>query len=375
MKNKINSIQYLRAIAVLLVVFNHLFFIRDYIGIKREASMLNLQGFGAIGVDIFFVISGFIITYTASQKKGIEGAIDFAKKRFIRIAPCYYIASSFLVLRIAISHFFHAASTADTLNTSTLLKTVTILPVFDKGFFQTPILLVGWTLSFELLFYVIFSLLILFTLKNRETYLLAIIVLLGLTGTIFPVHQVQLKFITNPIILEFAFGVLICIMYRKIKAVSFNINVGILIVSLLMFLALILFGYGDIRLVYKITDGDLAPLRVLLWGIPSAFFAASIIFIGKSNPYKIRENRLLLFIGEASYSLYLVHEYSFSFLTRVIIYFHLQQMNIILFIAISIMTALLSGALFHIIIERPLIRWLNKIFISKKKHERILSLH
>src|ERR1700749_4285756 len=103
---KINSIQYLRAIAVLLVMFSHVFIMRDGLDIARNPAYVNLQTFGAIGVDIFFVISGFIITYTAAEWTGKHAAADFAKRRMIRIAPAYYIASALYLALLGMSVLF-----------------------------------------------------------------------------------------------------------------------------------------------------------------------------------------------------------------------------------------------------------------------------
>jgi exopolysaccharide production protein ExoZ len=360
---------------VLLVIFSHIFFMRDVMGIERDTSTLYLQEFGAIGVDIFFVISGFIITYTASQWKGSNAAADFAKRRFIRIAPAYYIASGFYLLRLVLTAVSQSIPGSNRIiDALTLLKTVTILPIFDKGHFQAPILNIGWTLSFEFLFYLIFTLLILLRVNRRDLYLLGIIIVLGVTGIIFPIQQVQLKFITNPVILEFAFGVFICILYQRLKNISFGLSIGILIAALFMFVCLIKFGFEDIGGIKSTTDGNLAPQRVLYWGIPSALLVGSLLFIEKCRPHLMKENKFLLFIGEASYSLYLVHQYAFMGLVRVANRFHLQQMNIILFIIISMVMALICGALFHVFVEKPLIKKLNKVFIKRRETQILPSL-
>jgi exopolysaccharide production protein ExoZ len=348
---------------------------RDVMGITRDTGTRSIQAFGAIGVDIFFVISGFIITYTALDWKGRRAAAEFAKRRFIRIAPAYYIASGLYLLRLVLTAFSHSIPGSNRIiDAPTLTKTFTILPIFDKDHFQPPILSIGWTLSFEFLFYLIFTLLILSRVNRRDLYLLGIIIALGVAGIIFPVQQVQLKFITNPIILEFAFGVFICILYQRLKNISFALNIGILIAALFMFVCLIRFGFGEIGGVNSITNGNLAPLRVLLWGIPSALLVGSCLFIEKCKPHWMKENKFLLFIGEASYSLYLVHQYAFMGLVRVANRFHLQQMNIILFTIISMALALICGALFHMFIEKPLIKKLNKIFIRQRETQVLPSL-
>ena len=130
---KINSIQYLRAIAVLLVMFSHVFIMRDGLDIARNPAYVNLQTFGAIGVDIFFVISGFIITYTAAEWTGKHAAADFAKRRMIRIAPAYYIASALYLALLGMSVLFQSLPGAHReMDWPTIIKTITILIILYK---------------------------------------------------------------------------------------------------------------------------------------------------------------------------------------------------------------------------------------------------
>jgi exopolysaccharide production protein ExoZ len=80
---KLNSIQYLRAIASILVVYCHAIDIQVYFGISRQQNFYYLQNFGAIGVDLFFVISGFIITYVSRNVLAdIPSTKIFLQKRF-----------------------------------------------------------------------------------------------------------------------------------------------------------------------------------------------------------------------------------------------------------------------------------------------------
>src|SRR4051812_12308594 len=89
---RLNSIQFLRALAVLLVVYVHAAD-KHLSAASFQQNFYFLKNFGAIGVDIFFNISGFIISYVASKYMGLWEGLGFLKKRFFRINPVYYLAS------------------------------------------------------------------------------------------------------------------------------------------------------------------------------------------------------------------------------------------------------------------------------------------
>ena len=95
---KLNSIQFLRAVAALLVVYEHSMDVLVNYGVSWQQNFYHLNGFGCIGVDLFFVISGFIITYVASKYRGFDEGMQFLEKRFWRINPIYYIATIFCLI-------------------------------------------------------------------------------------------------------------------------------------------------------------------------------------------------------------------------------------------------------------------------------------
>jgi exopolysaccharide production protein ExoZ len=145
---KINSIQYLRGVAALLVVYCHTIDNQLQLGTSWQQNFRYLQNFGAIGVDVFFVISGFIISYISLEKgTGIKEGLLFLKKRFLRINPSYYIAT---IIGIYIYKYLGPGVT---IPKETLLNSVTIIPLFGK---DLPWLGVAWTLIFEWFFYLIF---------------------------------------------------------------------------------------------------------------------------------------------------------------------------------------------------------------------------
>jgi exopolysaccharide production protein ExoZ len=351
---KIYSIQYLRALAVLLVVYCHAIDTQMLYGVSWQQNFYSLQNFGAIGVDIFFVISGFIIAYITQNTAGHAGAFNFLKKRFIRINPSYYFASG-LVLIIALVRHQHPLWD--------VIKTVTILPIFDRGIeFWSGLLYVGWTLSFEWLFYLIYDVLIYFSVQNKNSYLIIILIILSLLGFVHPVNNIQYTFITNPIILEFGFGVFIAWLYKNIKG-SMQLAILLLALGVVGFGLNVIVGYGNLSEAPFILAGKYCWPRVVYWGLPSAFLVAGALFYEKAMPGGIFKSKYLTLLGDASFSIYLVHPIFFMLVELLPGKMHnaLQQINPDLLIVILVILATLCGVLYYKIAERFLIKKFNQI--------------
>jgi exopolysaccharide production protein ExoZ len=152
------NIQGLRAIAALLVVGCHFHDFADRYGFQSEA----LITIGAWGVDLFFVISGFIMIVVNWNKFSKPNAPKaFLIRRIVRIFPPYWLVTLVIVTAIIISpKLFHTW----TVNTSNLLPSLLLLPSEQK-----PILYVGWTLIFEMYFYYVFATLLNFSRKTALT--------------------------------------------------------------------------------------------------------------------------------------------------------------------------------------------------------------
>ena len=203
------SVQYLRAIAAWLVVFFHL-----------TASMANATGIpavftvGAIGVDIFFVLSGFLMAMIVDRSH--ETGMTFLMRRFIRIAPLYYVMT-FAVFAVALmAPWLLNSVRADVQH---LVMSLAFLPHDDGTGGNQPILSLGWTLNYEMFFYV---LVVIFAGLFRDRSLVslaAFLVVLAFGGTLIHEPGTAVRFYTDPIILEFGFGIMLYrIVFRERQA-------------------------------------------------------------------------------------------------------------------------------------------------------------
>lgn len=225
---------------------------------------------GANGVDIFFVISGFVMLHTQLIQR--RPPYQFLKNRIIRIVPTYWGITLFVIL---IYLFFPSLFRGMVITPDWVISSF----LFFSSIFadKYPILYVGWTLEWEMLFYVIFAFGLFFSSWRFQSgfVVLAISVVCILFG----------EFIA----IEFLLGMLVAYIYRK-----FNLgnHKGVVI---------FLFGCGLLLLSISSKVSTLQLDRVLIWGLPSFFIVWGLLYCPQ---IKIR---LFKYLGDASYSIYLVH--------------------------------------------------------------------
>jgi peptidoglycan/LPS O-acetylase OafA/YrhL len=195
MNKKIESVQMMRGIAALTVVVCHL-------GIMGSV--------GTFGVDLFFCISGFIMMFITEKS-----CAGFLKKRFLRICPLYYLLTigAFAMAFIAPQLLRSPNSGFDTLLRSLLFICG---DKHDTLTDSTIIVGVGWTLCYEMLFYLLFFMAFTISHKNRHYIATAFLAVIVLTGVIVKPENQYFAFYTSPILLEFALGMFAYkILYRR----------------------------------------------------------------------------------------------------------------------------------------------------------------
>ena len=291
-KPNLNLIQVLRGIASLLVVFFHT--------TVNDAALLGKDfcfgffSFGKAGVDIFFVLSGFIITYTSLKALKTSGKpIPFLRRRFIRIFPAYWIVITiFLVIQSLFSSFYNSGTYNYSI--ANILSTYFLLPghLMVNG--------VSWTLSYELFFYILFS--IAFIIPSKKLVfilgLIYAIVIIVLSIINYPVdaQSTWTMFFIFPMNTEFLMGVIAALIIPKIPQ---GIIMGLIISGSLLFLTGALLYNNH----YYVVPNEFN--RVITFGIPSFLIITGVVKFELG--YKIKVHNFLLALGEASYSLYLVH--------------------------------------------------------------------
>jgi exopolysaccharide production protein ExoZ len=335
------GIQILRGIAATLVVFHHS--LEESLAISTNIAPEWLIRLGACGVDIFFVISGFIIysvTY-GREPRNPEPAPVFLLKRFIRIFPLYWIL---LLATLALwsSGYFYRSLHIDA---DILRSSVFLLPG------RKLIITVAWTLVYEMYFYYLFS--ITLYIRNARISILTTTVLIctGLFLSKFIPEGGFKDFLSNPIALEFCFGLILAHLIHS-KSLGGVWTRYAWLPGLILMVAAAAFAENK-----GSTAGVSSNVRYLAWGLPALLVTVSFI---KMRFDKSRLTKIFLPIGDASYSIYLTHP------TMMILYASLIRFHILKPIAYPIILPLLLvpvcivfGFLIHYFIERPILVWLR----------------
>ncbi|MDB5012217.1 MAG: acyltransferase [Daejeonella sp.] len=370
MKNndlKIESVQLLRAVAVLLVVYAHAFDIVD----KKplQSQFYYLENWGAIGLDLFFVISGFIMTIVTPRYIISRDWKDFTVKRIIRIIPLYWILS------FSFSAMLLLKGTPNTV--SEILKTLFFFPFFDIQF-TAPIIHVGWSLSLEIYFYLLISLFLVRAGAYIYKYLILTLVSLAIIGFIFNPENALINFLTNPLLIEFALGILAGVLYKKLNNAADSkrnklraLAIVLTVLGSVWMLGTIVTGYFNVseaRLVLE--DSKLAFIRSIVWGIPC--FILLLGLVSAESLFNLKIPRFFILMGDASYSCYLLHRIFFLPLSKkVFTYLHFQNTD--LFILFSLLVVIAGSILFYLFFEKKLIRISSRLLDGKAQRTKLAA--
>ena len=301
----LNTIQAIRGIAALAVVFHHLVFTLHSYGARGSffEFVRDTMRPGDAGVDLFFIVSGFIMVYIRGNylRDGQRQAGRFLARRAERVIPPYWIyTTAALGLVILASVMGQAPEGAVSL--ASILHSYFLVP-YEKGF----LLVVGWTLSYEMLFYFAFTFGLLF-FTNRLAHIVAVglVFVIGVViGQLVDLREVStiLTFFTLPIILEFVIGMVIAHFYLDGR--YFGKTAGLVLIAAGIGL-FIFFNYPVEALNGRLMEELRTPFERFIWyGIPSALIVMGALGLekdwGKAVP------RPLITLGNSSYSLYLSH--------------------------------------------------------------------
>ncbi|HEV2513081.1 acyltransferase [Bosea sp. (in: a-proteobacteria)] len=293
------AIQILRGLAALLVVIGHAIHETQVMGsalgrAPLDGSLLRWS----TGVDIFFVISGFIMVYSSTQLFERPGGWrSFLWRRFVRIVPLYWLLTTLLLLGALVAPRLLNVPIDDWRH---VLASYLFIPSLRAPGEIRPVMALGWTLNLEMFFYVLFACTLALPMRWAVPVLTAILALLAGIGLALEPTQVQLAFWTQSIILEFAFGCLLALAYLG------GLRLGAPA-------ALLLACAGMAGLVQWSALADGQPPDALRWGVPALMIVAAAALYRGASAERGSSSHLLglaVLLGNASYSLYLVHPFA-----------------------------------------------------------------
>lgn len=320
------NVQALRALAVYAVVAHHVInALNHYFG------YCNIQvEVGATGVDVFFVISGFIMAVTTSHRSITPS--EFIKHRIVRIVPLYWLLtliSAGLMLvgfRVLFNNVFDMGQ---------LIRSLLFIGDPDTK----PILFVGWTLNFEMMFYAIFAVcLFVSELRIRLGAICGAIVLFWLIGLFVP-RGSYIGYMASDVILEFAAGIGLWALGRKYT------------LSLPVAFALLICGLCGLAIPDLLPQLPSKTLALLPAACALVFAAISLEAHGISVGEGMVKRQ-----GDASYSIYLVHPFVLQAVGKVAILVGLTTSDTGMAVTIVALFAAsgIAGTAFYRLAERPL---------------------
>lgn len=342
-RNPIDAVQYLRGIAA-FVVF--LFHISSLTVATWGPSAAGIDHVGAAGVDLFFVISGFIMAMILSRP-GDFSPRDFIWRRAARVLPGYYIATIGVFVLAVLVPTAMASTSADIFK---LLRSLAFFPWADSQGSTAPLLLVGWTLNYEVYFYALVAI-VAGLFGDRGLFKTAgVLVAIVVFGWIAAPEHPTVAFYTNSILLEFAFGIIAWHCHVRLKGnyaetLSFFVFTG---------------GVVFFALQHEIDPG---AYRVLAWGVPCA-----MILYGSLRMMRFANTPLRL-LGDWSYAFYLTHLFIIVGYIRFVMP-KMPDLDLIWGVHYAIMTVVCLNVawVFHELVEKRANRFLVRL-ISRSRTE------
>lgn len=326
---RLDRLQVLRFCAAFAVVIFHAVVAASSRGLRPDIAQWTF--YGVLGVDLFFVVSGAVIYYTVEA--GGLTAREFLRRRLERLVPLYWL---FSFLMFAVGRVVLGASgsgpAGEWLTSANLLLSLLFISVPSGA---SPIVFVGWTLEYEMLFYLTTAALLFVTRPwVFVSWLLSSAVI---AGQLLEPASPLLRFVSSPLLLEFVMGITVAEWLLKGR---FDVKVA---APLFAATCVCLLDFSQ-------------TWRIFAGGIPAAVLALLVIRTDLGARFNQgRFARTLLLLGDASYSIYLVQVLTipatFRFVLALAPHFPLA-----LLIVLSILTTLSAGAASFLMIERPLMR-------------------
>ena len=380
-KNTYTGIQALRFVAAMLVVLAHS---TAMVNERMHLDMFKWRA-GWSGVDIFFVISGFVMAISSGGlMQRANGWKIFLTRRLIRIVPLYWVATTLKLATIIAMPALALDSPVEVWNT---IASYLFIPTFDdKSLLAAPLLKVGWTLNYEMLFYAIFTM-ALFLGKSPLKFTAAIFAI-AVAINLFSTPSVAYAYgFLEPILMEFVMGMLVAKLCMRVNNMNANVSTGLntglhnglhtgthrgasnFIDTLLQYISTTKVGaiIGVLALVISFTimfNCAEQPMwwRWAYWGLPSMMIV-TVVALAEPALRKVMP-KILATLGDSSYSLYLFHTFTVPLLGTLMIKLKIMQPTFALAacIVISPLVCLAIYAWF----ELPMTTQLKKLAHFKK---------
>ena len=348
---KLYSLQAYRGIAALLVLFYHASHLSR---IKIHAVFLgDVFAFGYSGVDFFFVLSGFIIMQMHHQDLGQPVRWRaYAIKRLIRVFPIYWLVMLFIIPVYFVNPNFGEGYERDI---GVIMRSLFLIPQH-----HFPVLGVSWTLCHEVWFYLLF-LLAIFTPRRLTQWGAVVIITASFVFWILSLTIARERsdiaysygFALSSYNLEFALGCLASYLLRHHRLRYSN---WFLIAGLVLFVTAINF---DAPLHKHLGNTH----RILSYGLPSFLIIVGSVALELEN--RLTVPWLMTYLGNASYSIYLIHYPLLSLASKLVLKLHIVSLlGPLPSVILMIVTVTVAGCCCYSFLEKPMLETTRKAFLT-----------
>lgn len=327
---RIDGIQLLRGLSCLIISLHHINFV------------FNL-GLGTDFVEVFFVISGFVIMLST-----VKSNRHYLSKRLIRIIPFYWLMT--IVTYVGANIF---PQMLGEVHISELLKSMFFIPFVRDGLRTTgivrPIVGIAWTIELEAFFYLIFGIALIISKKYRGLISALVLCILVIFKKCFNSNNVALNFYFTEFLLCFVFGI---ILYYFMKLLwKFEMKV----------MEKLLFGAIAIILMIYLVFVPVIPAvsflpRYISRGIPAMIVVCLMSLAWKDSII----SQPFMFLGKISFSYYLVHYYVILIISKFICNLDTLTVKTVVFGLIAIGCSLITASICWYIVENKFTSWLKK---------------
>jgi len=329
-------IQYLRGIAAMMVVWHHA--LNQLPGLKTVFP----SEVGNYGVDLFFVISGFIMVVTTSRKA--VSPARFVVRRLVRIVPLYWLLTlAGAGLALAAPALFRSTE----VSANHLLASLFFIPHWSPSHPGTvwPLLVPGWSLNYEMFFYVVFALALLAPTVWRAPVIVGVLLALVGLGLVFgPFESAVAYSYTSPLMLEFAAGVALAVLWLRrqwVPARALRVSAVVLGGALLF------------------VDAEMGRH----WLLP-AVGSMLVVFGCLYSTRLATRNRWGLALGDSSYSLYLSHLFALGLLRwvwgKALPGGAVGAVEGVAFMVVALVVCAAAGWVLYRLVEKPVTVFLNR---------------
>ncbi len=336
------SIQVMRGIACLLVLAFHVALQLDtYYGISWPRLLFS-QGYA--GVDLFFVISGFVIAYSSQSLLGRPTFFGrYWLKRLVRVYPLYWLVLILSIVGLVLT----APDKVPTGTVSAVIEHWLAVALLIPG--HEAVNAVSWSLSYELYFYALFSLLL---LSGQAWYVLIGVGMVTLIHVVGAPTYTETSFFFSPFTLEFYLGIAVWYVSARIERSAWP-AVG----SLVTAIGIISVGQS------AVTNEDHLQ-RTIVFGTASGLVVFAGIAFEQNGQF--RSPNWLRAVGDASYVLYLLHLPCLIIVNKWLIGQRPNQLSVLVLNGMTIFLLIIASHYLHIHLEKPIMRRLLIRFAKPK---------